>query len=72
MANGWTPERRARLAEQIGNRKPWERSTGPKSADGKARVSRNAEKGGKRQWLRQLAKAFGRQRGHGLVALLAE
>ena len=37
MANGWTPERRARQAELIRNWKPWERSTGPRTTDGKAR-----------------------------------
>lgn len=40
MANGWSPERRAR------------QSAGPQTADGKARASRNADKGGKRPALR--------------------
>lgn len=44
MANGWTPERKARQAELIRNWKPWEQSTGPTSAEGKAASSRNAEK----------------------------
>jgi len=46
MANGWTPERRARQAELIRNWKPWECSTGPTSPAGKATASRNAFKGG--------------------------
>lgn len=52
MANGWTPDRRARQAELIRNWKPWERSTGPKTDAGKAVVARNAWKGGVREELR--------------------
>ena len=52
MANGWSPERRARQSAAIRRWKPWERSTGPQSAEGKARASRNADKGGKRPALR--------------------
>ena len=37
MANGWTPERRARQAVLIRNWKPWERSTGPRTTDGKVK-----------------------------------
>lgn len=44
MANGWTPERRARQAALIRTWKPWERSTGARTAEGKARSSRNADK----------------------------
>ena len=44
MANGWTPERRARQAELIRTWKPWNRSTGPKTPEGKARAAANAEK----------------------------
>ena len=44
MANGWTPERRARQAALIRTFRPWERSTGPKTEAGKARSSRNADK----------------------------
>ena len=43
MANGWTPERRARQAEQIRKWKPWEKSTGPKTPDGKAKSARNGD-----------------------------
>ena len=62
MANGWTPERRARQAELIKNWRPWEGSTGPKSTEGKAVVSRNAWKGGTRPLLRSLARALASQR----------
>jgi len=39
----WTPERRARQAERIRCWEPWRQSTGPKTAEGKRRSSRNAE-----------------------------
>jgi len=55
MANGWTPERRARQAELIQQWRPWEQSTGPKSAEGKVTVSRNVWKGGVRPLLKELA-----------------
>jgi hypothetical protein len=61
MANGWTPERRARQEELIRNWKPWERSTGPRTVKGKVRVSRNAYRGGVRPMLRDLAKALRQQ-----------
>jgi hypothetical protein len=56
MASGWTPERRARQAALIRNWRPWEQSTGPRSAEGKARTSRNGFKGGNREQLRELAR----------------
>lgn len=61
MANGWTPERRARQAERIKMWKPWEHSTGPRTDAGKAAVARNAWKGGTRQMLRQMAQALREQ-----------
>jgi len=42
MANGWTPERRARQAQQIKNWKPWEKATGPQTPTGKEISSQNA------------------------------
>jgi len=56
MANGWTPERRAKQSEAIRRWRPWEQSTGPKSREGKARVSGNAYKGGTRSILREVAR----------------
>lgn len=41
-SNGWTPQRRAQQAERIRAQKPWLQFTGPKSAQGKAKVARNA------------------------------
>lgn len=48
MANGWTEERKRKQAEAIRRWKPWEKSTGPKTEEGKARVSLNAWKHGMR------------------------
>jgi len=62
MANGWTLERKARQAQLIRNWRPWERSTGPTSAVGKAVIARNAWKDGHRQELRQLAPTLREQR----------
>ena len=61
-AKGWTPERRQRQSEAIRLWKPWKQSTGPKSAEGKAVVARNADTGGEwlklRQAVKRLNKAF--------------
>lgn len=58
MANGWTPERRARQAELIRTWRPWEQSTGPRSEAGKARAARNRDQGGQWQQHRELIKAM--------------
>ena len=52
----WSPERRAKQSAQIHQWRPWAKSTGAKTPQGKAVVSRNAFKGGHRPHLRQLAK----------------
>lgn len=44
-ASSWTPERRAKQAEAIRRWQPWNKSTGPRTEEGKARSSRNADKG---------------------------
>lgn len=41
----WTPERRAKQAAIIAQTRPWEKATGPRSAQGKAISSRNAVTG---------------------------
>ena len=56
MVNGWTLERRQRQAELIRQWKPWAKSTGPRSPEGKERVRRNAWTGGHRAQLRELSK----------------
>lgn len=48
MANGWTPSRRAAQSTAIRRWQPWMCSTGPRTAEGKRRVSRNAYRGGHR------------------------
>lgn len=62
MANGWTPERRARQAELIRKWQPWRKSTGPKSRAGKKAVSQNAYKGGTWSTLRNMARALREQK----------
>ena len=42
MANGWTPERKARQAEMIRTWTPWKFAAGPRTDDGKYRSSQNA------------------------------
>ena len=61
MANGWTPERRARQAALIRTWRPWEKSTGPKTDEGKARAAQNAYKGGERKTLGALARGLREQ-----------
>lgn len=41
----WTEERRQRQRELIRQWRPWEKSTGPKTAEGKLAVGQNAYKG---------------------------
>jgi hypothetical protein len=60
--NGWTEERRRRHSAAIRRWKPWEHSTGPRTAEGKARSSRNAYKGSKRWALRELARLLAQLR----------
>lgn len=42
MATGWTIERRKRQSELIYQWRPWEKSTGPKSSEGKRRSAMRA------------------------------
>src|SRR5687768_13203080 len=49
-----TPEHRRVQAELIRKWKPWEKSTGPKSKEGKTRAAMRGFKGGWRKELREL------------------
>ena len=52
----WTPEQRQRQRELIQRWKPWKQSTGARTAEGKAKVSKNAVKTGKSLEVRKLIK----------------
>lgn len=56
----WTPERRQRQAEAIRSWAPWDHSTGPVTTEGKARASRNADRGlgAERAMLRRINKVL--------------
>ncbi|KXW57525.1 hypothetical protein FEMY_19490 [Ferrovum myxofaciens] len=83
MANGWTPERKARQSALIRAWKPWERSTGPKTAAGKAESSKNRQRAldAARQEIESARKALvlaernlerlGQKPRHDLMAILA-
>lgn len=55
-ARTWTAEQKLKQAEVVRTWAPWSKSTGPKSSEGKALVSRNAWKGGCRAHSRELIK----------------
>lgn len=54
MTKGWTEERRRKQAETICRAKPWEKSTGPRTAKGKEASCRNAWKHGERSEARRV------------------
>jgi hypothetical protein len=58
MANGWTGARRKRQAEAIMRWRRWDTSTGPRTPAGRARVARNAYRGGEREKFRALVKCL--------------
>ena len=43
-SSAWSPERRERQRQLIRCIRPWERSTGPRTKEGKARSSQNAKR----------------------------
>ena len=48
MKHGWTPERQKKQSELIQKWKPWKKSTGPRTAQGRKTSSMNALKHGMR------------------------
>ena len=54
----WTLEQRQRQRELIQRWKPWEKSTGAKTPEGKKRSSQNSFKTGKSLEVRELIKAI--------------
>lgn len=53
-----TPAQRAAQAERIRQWRPWEKSTGPKTPEGKRASAMRGYKGAVRQELRALARAL--------------
>ena len=58
MANGWTPARKARQATLIRSWRPWEKSTGPRTKEGKELAKMNRYQGGRRPAERELIRAL--------------
>jgi hypothetical protein len=56
----WSEATRARQSARIREWKPWEKSTGPLTEDGKSQSSRNANKGACRPKVREIAKLLRR------------
>ncbi len=61
-ARHWTKEQRMQQSAKIRQWQPWDKSTGPNTPEGKATAARNADKGGVRPMLRQIAKQLREQR----------
>ena len=57
-----TPEHCKLRGELICRWEPWKKSTGPRSAEGKERVSKNGDKGGERRLLGELHRVLREQR----------
>lgn len=56
----WTPEQRLKQSEAIKTWKPWEKSTGARTLQGKAISSKNATKTGDSLYIRDLIKQMTR------------
>lgn len=60
-ARQWTPEQRVQQSAKIRQWRPWDKSTGPVTPEGKAVVARNGYKGGLRPKVRALCKLLTHQ-----------
>jgi hypothetical protein len=67
-ANGSTAPRKAKQAMLIQQGRPWEGSTGPRTAEGEVKTSQNAYKGGTWLLMRDLARRL-REQHEGLERL---
>ena len=56
----WTPEERLKQSEAIRRWKPWEKSTGAKTPQGRATSAKNATKSGDSAFVRELIKEMNR------------
>ena len=61
LTDGWTQERRERQSRLIQAWQPWTKSTGPRTAEGKAKSSQNAFKSGSRPLFRMIDKVLRKQ-----------
>lgn len=57
----WTQEERARQSKLIRQWQPWTKSTGAKTAEGKAIASQNGYKGGQRAMMRGICALLRKQ-----------
>ena len=62
QTNGWTEQRRQTQSELIRTWKPWQKSTGPRTPEGKAKVAQNSFKGGIRPLQRKIAETLRKHR----------
>ena len=60
VARTWTIEQKEKQRQAIKGWKPWEKSTGAKTPEGKAAVSKNAYKGGYRPMTEAMSKLLNR------------
>ena len=58
----WTLEERTKQSQLIKQWKPWKKSTGAKSIEGKTISSRNAYKGGVRNLLKEIRTSLKKQK----------
>lgn len=68
MPREWTVDQRQQQSEAIQSRKPWEQSTGPRTTEGKVKVSQNAYRGGTRAQIARMNRVLN-QYGHSLDSI---